>query len=198
MKTTQKRKRLSGGEAFAGRRTGKTLPVWTRSAEKKRAHHASRILAPGTAQRPRATAQRSPAAGAHAPHRQAMAALPSRSSTTFSAHWSDVVDAARSAGIDDEHALVLLEELALRADEREVESVPRTGRLRRFLRRSHRMPRGVWRRLAGAYDAIASCGSVRYRSRCEAITPQACEPLASHSRIVLFERPNPSAPEASE
>ena len=60
-----------------------------------------------------------------------------RSTTTFSAHWSDVLDAAQSAGIDEEHALVLLEELAMRAEEREAaEASPRAGLLRRLGRRA--------------------------------------------------------------
>ena len=66
-----------------------------------------------------------------------MAAAQTRSTTTFSAHWSDVLDAAQSAGIDEEHALVLLEELALRAEERAVpEAAPRVGLLRRLGRRA--------------------------------------------------------------
>ena len=66
-----------------------------------------------------------------------MAAAQPRSTTTFSAHWSDVLDAAQAAGIDEEHALVLLEELALRAEERAVaEAAPRAGLLRRLGRRA--------------------------------------------------------------
>lgn len=62
------------------------------------------------------------AADARTPHSQGMATAQPRSTTTFSAHWSDVLDAAQSAGIDEEHALVLLEELAMRAEEREAAS----------------------------------------------------------------------------
>ena len=66
-----------------------------------------------------------------------MATAQPRSTTTFSAHWSDVLDAAQSAGIDEEQALVLLEELAMRAEEREAaEAAPRAGLLRRLGRRA--------------------------------------------------------------
>ena len=63
-----------------------------------------------------------------------MAAAQPRSTTTFSAHWSDVLDAARSAGIDEAHALVLLEELAICVDEREAQAAPRPRLLRRLRR----------------------------------------------------------------
>ena len=66
-----------------------------------------------------------------------MAAAPDRPSTTsFSARWSDVLEAARAAEIDEEHALVLVEELAVRAEERE--GAARPGLLRRLLRAGRR------------------------------------------------------------